>query len=921
MNDLRILEQQQIESEQQLAQALAHKHRMQASVQQLSDQLAQQRYANGQARAELAVRHDRLAESTRLATDAQTAADGAEVDLKELGQRVQQALAGKRATLAVERRQERLLAELEQRASLLAHLLEEEDAKVQQLYDERERMVDEQRVLERELETALAENQRLDAAVAKARADADREEQELLVLTDEEKALQRRLAELQQELLDNEKQHLAELAAIDAEHQATLAEGKELERTKRELQEQISKATKEYHESWRTVIAIQEAEGHAPSKAPSETTEPPVLDLDRIRESVDAERKAYQAEMAAKEELESQVAVMTEELESIGLETTALKKRQQELEELNVTEGAKVREKKTFLEDFFRTLQTNRTKVAAYESEIDNLQDSHDEEVAAAKERAKQVELDTKQARKDLANTKEQMVKVDEELEKLDENYKANQRAVQSIKETIDELAEQLGELEMEKTKLTDEYDVLKKQPKRKVEGGAPIIKLQDSIDIVLKGMLMLADCYGVARPSHTAFDSIAEYPQLDSIDYVFDASISSKEQAKKALEPLRKDCKKRLDSAVKMRAELRQAQKREQQENRLVEEAAAAEAKRKADARDRRKKRLEKETDKDGAARKRTIVRKDKTEPVALLPEKKNKTYSDSKPRDLLLSFSQVGDDGVERVDEAKESAAPPPSSLKKKDDPVLPTTTQEKKVRWEPSTRDIASKKPGAKESRGLFGGSFKIKVGKASSTSDSVKSDSTHLKKSTKDDHSRSKSSDADKDKRRDKMKQSSKRATAQSSIVITVADKKSLTPNEDVPIFRSRSPSEKTKSRKSKSGDPSKRHRSSSRDKDGHKKPRKDDGDYHESRDKKHRSHSSSHHERSFKSKDPATSSAVAASSSRASAKERPTKKPRVSQSQAAGIPSTEHTFKSRGRRRVANPTKVDFFDVADDKGFL
>ena len=143
------------------------------------------------------------------------------------------------------------------------------------------------------------------------------------------------------------------------------------------------------------------------------------------------------------------------------------------------------------------------------------------------------------------------------------------------------------------------------------------------------------------------------------------------------AIQPVYERCQKRIDSAKKMRAELKAAADRERKERALIEKAAEAEKQRKREAREIRSKRLESQSSKNF----KSDVEGIKDEPKhrhakkhSIKQPKSNRAYevvSAAKPRELLSAFTQASQHDADEIETEFELKAPRVMS-------------QEKKVRW---------------------------------------------------------------------------------------------------------------------------------------------------------------------------------------------------------------------------------------------
>ena len=333
--DLQILQDQQNESERRLKAARVTKQKRLEQHAAMEAQLERLKYENGQQRAELQRANVLLSRGQRQLAEARVEAEKAGEDLREFDRKVNKCLEVKRTLQAYERKNEVMLEELRKKLSFLEHLADE--AKEQ--YDAAQAEYDKCKKYEESLRQSIKAEAEIQQRVAKetveVRAASAALEKKLDLGQKKEAELKRAEESIRKNSEDQQARHAAAMAALQERQEKLNRRKEELAQKKARLKESAAKKTQDLHQVWHRAIEIQKAEEHPPSLPPSEANVPPVLDLDRIRESVQAATAAAVEETKAKEELQSTVEALRAQLPELKTEQAASSERIKELEAAN----------------------------------------------------------------------------------------------------------------------------------------------------------------------------------------------------------------------------------------------------------------------------------------------------------------------------------------------------------------------------------------------------------------------------------------------------------------------------------------------------------------------------------------------------------------------------------------------------------
>jgi chromosome segregation ATPase len=509
MKDLRVLEQQQHESQRKLQHAQETKQRRLEYHAALEAKLEQLKYQNGQNRAELSHMRNLLSKGQRSLGTARLAAGRAGDDLRDFDRKLKQALASKRATLAHQHRQERILAEFSNKIALVWRLKDEAEEHVDKGKMEISQHREREEALRQEVRAEVAKQQTLDRETAKARHETRLLEQELKQKQECEILTKARIESINKDSVSEDQRHSDTMASMKAKLDSYGSSSKETQAAIVRMDDQIAKKKEIRNKAWYRTIRIQQAEGHPPSLPPTESNTPPDFDMARLQEAVAVETKAAADEVTAKEELHAAVTAL--ELDLAKAEKEAQAKAQERLDLEKSNEEAKLVEAERCERDskFLKDLENLEEEKTALESTLNELREQRANEMGRVQEESLQLERQILALQTALVDNKKQLssltssietTKADYEKAKVDDDTKlqAVQAQVQAAKETYEEAKETATRV------IEDCFD----EDCDGIENACKILN-EDSIAEharILEGKTLYDHCHDPTRNIHSRF-------------------------------------------------------------------------------------------------------------------------------------------------------------------------------------------------------------------------------------------------------------------------------------------------------------------------------------------------------------------------------------------------------------------------------
>ena len=270
---------------------------------------------NGQQRAAVESANETLSGGQRRLINSRTKSDGHGADLRNYDRKVKMAISIPPALVFYGRKHDQQLETISSMVQELERIVATLDDEYERNKNEVLRAKQQAEDLRRGLREQALQQSRIATQFADSRSASREKENQVALCLQQERSLKAQVDVLGVEREAETGRHTKELKLLldqqhDFDEEASEAEGK-----KRHLQEELYSATQRFTADWNATICIQKSEGHQLSLPPSETTEPPVLDINSIRLALDQESRAASDEADAKEELVTSLASLRDGLD------------------------------------------------------------------------------------------------------------------------------------------------------------------------------------------------------------------------------------------------------------------------------------------------------------------------------------------------------------------------------------------------------------------------------------------------------------------------------------------------------------------------------------------------------------------------------------------------------------------------------
>jgi hypothetical protein len=339
MKDLRVLEQQQHESQRKLQHAQETKQRRLEYHATLETNLEQHKYQNGQNRAELSHMHNLLSKGQRSLGTVRLSTGRAGDDLRDFDRKLKLALASKRTTLTHQHKQKRIFAEVRNKIANVWRLKDEAEEHVAKGETEHAQIWEREESLCQDLRTEVDKLQVLDRGTVKTRQETQISEEGRKKAHECDLLTKARTENVSKDSVSEDQRDADTTISLNAKVDSYDSTSEETQVKIALMREEIAKKKESRDKAWHHTIRIQQAEGHPPSLPPTESNTPPIFDIARLQESIATETKAAADEVTAKAELSITVTAL--ELEVAKAEKKAQAKAQEALDLETSNEEAK----------------------------------------------------------------------------------------------------------------------------------------------------------------------------------------------------------------------------------------------------------------------------------------------------------------------------------------------------------------------------------------------------------------------------------------------------------------------------------------------------------------------------------------------------------------------------------------------------
>lgn len=394
----------------QLEQARQKKKRYQEEQHRLESHFDEIKYENGQRRAEISRMHGKLSQTQPKVSASKLIIEKAGGDLGACHRKLTMALAVKDS---LPKFQDKLDRTFKQAQAQLAQL---ESA----LNGMKEKCAE-----------ACAKHNSVKSADAKDRADLQglgvkqkslstefdelrsktvaSEEQQLASVEKGVSSLMDREESLDKEESDARSRHETVMGEFEAklqEHQRLLDD---MDSKIESLKPSVSQAKQATHLAWEEVVALQKEEKHSTSPPPSESTEIPCLDLNRIRSSLKAEEDATTEEATESDKLRTELQDLESQKATLQSEFDACSSKVKEVCGHIESKKTTVEENKVATDKLVEQIQSIERQMESKKAELEDVSESRlkaekrrDSKIEALGDNCEQAEADLRKKRHDI---------------------------------------------------------------------------------------------------------------------------------------------------------------------------------------------------------------------------------------------------------------------------------------------------------------------------------------------------------------------------------------------------------------------------------------------------------------------------------------------------------------------------------------
>lgn len=455
MEDLRVLEQQQRDSQRLLASIkLTKQHKLEQRV-SLETKLSSLKYSNGEARAQLLRARDVLSKSTRELGSAKLYSERSSDNLKRFDDKLKRTLNHVRGLHAKRRQVERSIAKLRNQDSMLCqqHRSIVETLKCKET--ERDDAIHRQKLLLKTIQSSKIKTQELVEETMKMRTELSELESDLTTAQQMEASTKFRADNLKNEIATEKKRHQEATNAIDARVHALREQKEDIEQKVTEIEALIDTKEKVLNQAFNECIDFQKEDGLELSSSPTSAA----IDIDRIQSLLENEESDLRVTQQEEKIIVETVATLEQDILQLKEKSSII---ESEIEKLNAviirdreTEEDRATEREAFMEEY-RKEESEVEKMRSTVKDFERAQDKIRED-AAEYERDQLNEIDETRIKIKTIEIKIESLERDFESSKmsLDEQRISNKKLVEQAKQKASEKKAEFDVVQKEADKLS----------------------------------------------------------------------------------------------------------------------------------------------------------------------------------------------------------------------------------------------------------------------------------------------------------------------------------------------------------------------------------------------------------------------------------------------------------------------------------
>lgn len=317
MADLRVLEQQQRESQRELAASqLTKQHKLEEQA-HLESHLSSLKYANGEQRAQLARARTVLSQCTRELGACKLLSSKSGDALKGFDARLKRALATSRALKALIRK---INAQFVIMRGRNAERLKERERVLQKMNAVRQEhasLVQEEESLRKDIQQEKHLQKNLLEETTNIRSDVNGLCQDLAAAQEMEASTKLRAESIETEVVAEDKRHEAAMQELRSKIQALGKLAVEKKARQEAMQKEVELKKNQLLEAWKRCVAYQQEEGHELSPEPSDDGPAPSLNVEKLEASMDDDRTSLVADQVERDQVKASMSAAQEDYSNL----------------------------------------------------------------------------------------------------------------------------------------------------------------------------------------------------------------------------------------------------------------------------------------------------------------------------------------------------------------------------------------------------------------------------------------------------------------------------------------------------------------------------------------------------------------------------------------------------------------------------
>ena len=570
--DLRILEQQQLESQRKLEMARFQKQQKLEQKVALETDLGKLKFANGKLREQKKQNGEALSAANRELGKRRLASNQIGDRIQKFNTSFEKARLSRRRTAMAQRMIESLLIEIQKTESDVSLLRIEADRKLSRNQKEIQEVIQQEDSLKKSIQEKAEIAKKLSDASAKLIDKNQVLSQELAKTQSAEQMAKAATDKIEAEIERENIRHEREAATLKSKIEIQSRRKDDISRQADSTERALKEKTNQAHDAWNRLIELQAQEGHdvaLPHTDPQAS--PPVFDLERLRESIekgDAELSDFKSKHQQLEEsvgkLRSDVA-KTEESTAIKVAKAASiiknARRAQQNEDSRIVN----------MKEFLQELGDAKNEVAELVAQLklkDSERDLRTTEDAKLVNDLKNALCNDRDALESAKSSLEEKKDTVENLEEsLDHEKSTMQQTLKEVKTNAEKSKNSLVDVTAQLTLLTEVSDLetLDDAVRRVQQQGKTRCKAaRDECSRLRESEYKDNHTVKSSRGGQTNplyFSKTSDYPELQILNFTYDLDRTSADQVEDALKPLVENLEAKLTEAKEAR-DIRQRQR-----------------------------------------------------------------------------------------------------------------------------------------------------------------------------------------------------------------------------------------------------------------------------------------------------------------------------------------------------------------------